>query len=126
MASVARRNHFQNKYSLPADEFSVADQPGPPHEFSAPRAQVNPYQEAIEQAVQRYAPEAAKAGEEFFSQVWKIIDGAESFEDMERGLATLMGGDTEADALADLLAGLMFEANLMGRFAEAEKRRGHA
>ncbi len=118
--------HFQNKYSLPADEFSVTDQPGPPHEFSAPSARANPYQEAIEQAVQRYAPEAAKAGEEFFSQVWKIIDKAESFEDMERGLATLMGGDTEADALADLLADLMFEANLMGRFAEAEKRRGHA
>lgn len=66
------------------------------------------------------------AGEKIFSQVWKIIDRAESFEDMERDLATLMGGDMGPDAMGDLLADLMVEANLMGRFAEAEKRRGNA
>ena len=40
--------------------------------------------------MKQYAPKAA-AGEKFISQVWKAVDEAGSFEDLERGLAGLVG-----------------------------------
>lgn len=125
------QKYFVNKFSLSEDEFTVSDnQPAAGYGYgygadfaSQPANPDAEYQDAIEQAVKKYAPQAAEAGEKFFSQVWKIIDRAESVEDIERGLAGLMGHDTGPDELEDLLADLLVNANLMGRVAEAKKRR---
>ncbi len=127
-----KAKHFENKFSLAPDEFTVTDQPPYPgygysSDFASPPS--NPdasYREAIERAVEKYAPRAAEAGEKFFSQIWEMIDEASSFEEIERGLATLMGQEAGPDELEDLLADLMLSAALMGRFAEDRKRGGHA
>jgi phage gp29-like protein len=117
--------HFQDKYGLAEDEFTVAD-PGlgaGGFQFaSVPAGRIGEYHQAIEEAVKKYAPQAAAAGEEFFSQVWKILEAAESFEELERGLAGLIGPTTEPDAFQELLYKLMYEASLIGRFAEDRKR----
>lgn len=124
--------HFENKFSLAPDEFTVTDQQpaagyGYSSEFASPGTDPDAeYHEAIEQAVKKYAPEAAEARERFFNQVWKMIESASSFGEIERGLAALMGQEAGPDALEDLLADLMVNAGLMGRFAEARKRGGHA
>ena len=119
--------YFEKKFSLAPEEFTVSDNqsPDPDYEFSA-KADNNPdaeYHQAIEQAVKQYAPEAAMAGKKLFSQIWKMIDEAEDFAEIERGLATLMGQSTGPDELECLLADLLVNANLMGRLAEAEKRK---
>jgi phage gp29-like protein len=133
------QKHFVNKFSLAEDEFSVSEErpAGGFGEFADGKGEEKmdsglsrndgeetdaPW-EAIEGAVRRYAPEAAAAGEQIFSQVWKIVDEAESFEELERGLAGLMGATTGPDALEDLLADLMVNANLMGRVSQARERR---
>ena len=54
-----------------------------------------------------------------------MIEAAASFEEIERGLAGLMGQEAGPNELEDLLADLMINAALMGRFAEARKRGGH-
>jgi len=120
--------HFENKFSLAPDEFTVTDQmvAGYNYDFASPASGPDAeYHQAIEQAVKKYAPQAAAAGEKLFSQVWKIVDAAESFEEIERGLAGLVGQEAGPDELEDLLADLMINADLMGRFAEAKKRGGH-
>lgn len=119
------QKYFVNKFSLSKDEFSVTEQTaGFPYSFSAPAGKPDgKYHEAIEKAIKQYAPEAAAVGEKIFSQVWKILDSAENFQEAEQGLAALMGQTTGPDELDDLLAELLLNANLMGRFAEAEKRR---
>ena len=72
--------------------------------------------------MKQYAPKAAAAGEEFLSQVWKVVDGAGSFEDLERGLAGLVGKEAGPGDFENLLGDLMLSAGLMGRFIESEKR----
>jgi len=117
--------HFEDKYSLAEDEFTVVDPGIGAGDFqfaAAPAGQIDEYHQAIEEAVKKYAPQAAAASEEFFSQVWKIVDAAESFEELERGLAGLIGPSTEPDAFQELLADLMWGSALMGRYAEDRKR----
>jgi len=53
------------------------------------RSPGEPEWEAMERAIKQYAPKAAC--EKFISQVWKAVDEAGSFEDLERGLAGLVG-----------------------------------
>ena len=119
--------HFENKFSLAPDEFTVTEQTAADYNYDFASPASNPdaeYHQAIEAAVKRYAPQAAAAGEKLFSQVWKMIEAAASFEEIERGLAGLMGQEAGPDELEDLLADLMVSADLMGRFAEARKRGG--
>lgn len=116
--------HFTDKYSLAEDEFVMAEivsadandkfdfaagADGPDEEFH----------QAIEAAVKQYAPEAAKSGRDFVSQVWKAVEAAESFEDLERNLAALLGATTGRGDFEELLGDLMVNAGLMGRWATA-------
>lgn len=118
--------HFENEYSLPKGSFTVAaDLPstGGGFEFSSAKPVGNDFHQAIEAAVKKYAPEAAQARERFVEQVEKVTASADSFEELERGLAALMGAELDQNDFVELLGDLMVGANLMGRFAEAEKRR---
>lgn len=122
--------HFQNRYSLAQDEFSLipeAPAEGPGGYFAAPEgpaAAENPdaeYQRALDEAILRYAP---KADQNWRAQLEKLMAEAQSFEALETGLAELLGPKAGPEELEEFLADLMFNANLMGRFSEAGKR-GH-
>ena len=121
-----KAEHFVKQYSLPEDAFTVAENtyvPGGEFEFASARPAGDGFHQAIERAVEKYVPEAARARGRFVSQIEKMAHSAASFEELERGLAELMGAELDQDDFVELLGDLMVDANLMGRFAEGEKRR---
>jgi hypothetical protein len=71
-------------------------------------------QDVVDQAVADILPEAVKANARLSTQIEKIVQSAESFEDMQIMLAELLGQDANADDLTELLARIMLNAGVFG------------
>jgi hypothetical protein len=69
-------------------------------------------------------PQAVKANAEIASQIEKIVQSAESFEDMQVMLAELLGQDAEESELADLVGRIMLNAQAFGAMAAQEEADG--
>ncbi len=110
-----RPAHFERRYGLQPDEFTVAgggeDQTGGATRYS--EGPPRDHQEILDQLVETILPEAARQNETFIRDLLDLLERAESYEDVQVLLAEHLGlaQDEQEALLADLLAA----AELMGR-----------
>lgn len=135
--------HFERRYGLQPDEFTLAntggmesDQPaetrptesaehaessGGAGTFAGDSAEtIPPGQAALDALVKAILPTAAKQNEKFVGELLGLIDKAESFEDIQLLLAEHLGQDKTMEEQQDLLADLMIAASLLGRTTAGE------
>jgi UDP-N-acetylglucosamine:LPS N-acetylglucosamine transferase len=81
-------------------------------------------QDVIDKAVAEIMPQAVKANAEIATQIEKIVQRAESFDDMQIMLAELLGQDAEQEELAELAGRIMLNAGAFGTMAAQEEADG--
>lgn len=101
--------HFTTNYGLKESEFSVDGprRPGEAANFAAPSGRAPLAEKAqanLDAAIVNMLPAALRAGAAFVSQVEDAIRTAQSYEDLEEGLAALLSPLMAPDALESFLA----------------------
>ena len=112
--------HFERRYGLQPDEFTVEGHEDPDGGGSseADFAENEPdHQDMLDALVDSILPTAAKQNEKFVNKLIQLIQKAESYEDIQLLLAEHLGRDTDQEAQEEILADLMTAADLMGRAA---------
>jgi phage gp29-like protein len=121
------KSHFSRRYGLAEDEFDLDGAlAANPADHAAPIefADAGAMQDVVDQAVADILPEAVKANARLSTQIEKIVQSAESFEDMQIMLAELLGQDASADDLTELLARIMLNAGVFGTASAQEAADG--
>jgi phage gp29-like protein len=119
-----KKSHFVRRYGLAQDEFELGGQSGEKpgsDEESESFAEGDDHQAIVDEALEAVLPEAVKASEETTRLILEAVDRAESFEDMQLLLAELLGGEASQSDLEELMANLLTNTELYGRFAAKEE-----
>ena len=119
--------HFERRYGLNPEEFSLDGDENPPDEGGSqsgdfaenePGASGTPdHQDLLDQLVEAVLPLAARQNQAFVDNLLGLLNQAESFQDVQLLLAEHLGQDLDMQAQEELLADLMAAADLMGRAA---------
>jgi phage gp29-like protein len=128
--------HFERRYGLQPDSFTVVNDSGEvaepePDETSDgdsfsegdPKAGTD-HQELLDKLVDSILPDVAKRNEKFVDKLLGLLDKAESFEDIQLLLAEHLGPDLVQKEQEDLLGDLITVSDLMGRAAVAGEADG--
>jgi hypothetical protein len=121
------KSHFTRRYGLAEDEFDLDGAlaaPAADHAAPIEFADAGAMQDVVDQAVADILPEAVKANARLSTQIEKIVQSAESFEDMQIMLAEQLGQDASADDLTELLARIMLNAGVFGTASVQEAADG--
>jgi len=125
-----KKCHFTRRYGIAEDEFDIegettgASEAPSDHSAFIEFANAQDAQDVIDQAVAEIIPQAVKANAELASQIEKIVEKAESFEDMQIMLAELLGANVEENDLTDLMSRITVNAAAFGTMAVAEEANG--
>jgi phage gp29-like protein len=122
------KSHFSRRYGLAEDEFDLAEStekelPAEHADFFE-FADAHAAQEIVDKAVSDIMPQAIKANATIATQVEKIVQKAESFEDMQILLAELLGQEADADELAELVSRITLGATAFGTMSAQEEGDG--
>ncbi len=126
--------YFVRRFGLAQGEFTLAAEPDPAGAsgdvsdspaFAAPSAPASPHtaaQQAVESLIARSLPAGKAALESMAAEIMKLVESAETPEDLELLLAEAcpdLGGDLETALTAGLLA-----ADMTGRYAVSKRPDG--
>ena len=119
--------HFERRYGLNPEEFSLEGEENPPDEGGSksgdfaenePGASAGPdHQDLLDQLVEAVLPQAVRQNQTFVDNLLGLLNKAETFQDVQLLLAEHLGQDLDMQAQEELLTDLMAAADLMGRVA---------
>lgn len=116
-----KRPHFERRYSLQPDEFTIDGEEDLGDASDNDKAEFaeggQDHQDALDALIAAILPDAAKRNATFTANLVQLLGKADSFEDMQLLLAEHLGQDADMQEQEDLLADLMMAAELMGRTA---------
>ena len=118
MGAKFTREYFTGRFGLKPEEFTLEDETSPPEgataadmNFSAPsggeKTTAEKAQNNLDEAIVKMLPGAFKASAEFVTQIENEIRSAQSYEDLEEGLAALLSPVMAPDVLESFLARAM-------------------
>lgn len=118
MGAKFTREYFTGRFGLKPEEFTLEDETSPPEgataadmNFSAPsggeKTTAEKAQNNLDEAIVKMLPGAFKASAEFVTQIENEIRSAQSYEDLEEGLAALLSSVMAPDVLESFLARAM-------------------
>ncbi|WP_419787226.1 DUF935 domain-containing protein [Pseudodesulfovibrio sp.] len=122
-----KKSHFERHYGMAEDEFDLVDDNQAEAEAPADHsafiefASARDAQDIIDTALAEIMPQAVKANAKLVTQIEKIVQSAETFEDMQIMLAELLGQEAEQDELAELAGRIMLNAQAFGTMAAQEE-----